>query len=131
MTTDKQQKEFDFGDDVIQVNVDSIYNNHNGYNYTFDTTLSPSIDIGYNNTSPAGLDLSMTGSGIEDYDWKLEPTDLDHVKERLKTIEDRLAILVPDPEKLEKWEALKEAYDHYKSLEGLIGNPKEEDEDDS
>ena len=130
MTTDKQQKEFDFGNDVIQVNVDSTYNNHNGYNYTFDTTLSPSIDIGYNNTSPAGLDLSMTGSGIEDYDWKLEPTDLDHVKERLKTIEDRLAILVPDPEKLEKWEALKEAYNHYKSLEGLIGNPKEEDEDD-
>ena len=121
---DNKQKEFDFGETYTVTN-------NEGFTYTFDTDLSPTLDIGYNNTSSAGLDLSMTGSDIEDYDWKLEPTDLDVVKERLKTIEDRLAILVPDPEKLEKWEALKEAYDHYKSLEGLIGNPKEEDEDDS
>lgn len=121
---DSKQKEFDFGENYTVINDE-------GFTYTFDTDLSPTLDIGYNNTSSAGLDLTMTGSNIEDYDWKLEPTDLDVVKERLKTIEDRLAILVPDPEKLEKWEALKEAYDHYKSLEGLIGNPKEEDEDDS
>lgn len=121
---DSKQKEFDFSENYTVTNGE-------GFTYTFDTDLSPTLDIGYNNTSSAGLDLTMTGSNIEDYDWKLEPTDLDVVKERLKTIEDRLAILVPDPEKLEKWEALKEAYDHYKSLEGLIGNPKEEDEDDS
>lgn len=121
---DSKQKEFDFSENYTVTNGE-------GFTYTFDADLSPTLDIGYNNTSSAGLDLTMTGSNIEDYDWKLEPTDLDVVKERLKTIEDRLAILVPDPEKLEKWEALKEAYDHYKSLEGLIGNPKEEDEDDS
>ena len=121
---DSKQKEFDFGENYTVTG-------NEGFTYTFDNDLSPTLDIGYNNTSSAGLDLSMTGSNIEDYDWKLEPTDLDVVKERLKTIEDRLAILVPDPEKLEKWEALKEAYNHYKSLEGLIGNPKEEDEDDS
>jgi hypothetical protein len=118
--TNKEQKEFDFGE------VHTATNNED-FTYTFDTGITSTVDIGYNS---AGLDLTMTGSNIEDYDWKLEPTDLDVVKERLKTIEDRLAILVPDPEKLEKWEALKEAYDHYKSLEGLIGNPKEEDEDD-
>lgn len=121
--TNKEQKEFDFGETYTATN-------NENFTYTFDNGLSSTLDIGYNNTSSAGLDLSMTGSNIEDYDWKLEPSDLDVVKERLKTIEDRLAILVPDPEKLEKWEALKEAYDHYKSLEGLIGNPKEEDEDD-
>jgi len=120
--TNKEQKEFDFGETYPTTN-------NENFTYTFSDSLDSTIDIGYN-TSPAGLDLSMTGSNIGDYDWKLEPTDLDVVKERLKTIEDRLAILVPDPEKLEKWEALKEAYDHYKSLEGLIGNPKEEDEDD-
>ena len=120
--TNKEQKEFDFGETYPTTN-------NENFTYTFSGSLDSTIDIGYN-TSPAGLDLSMTGSNIENYDWKLEPTDLDVVKERLKTIEDRLAILVPDPEKLEKWEALKEAYDHYKSLEGLIGNPKEEDEDD-
>jgi hypothetical protein len=40
----------------------------------------------------------------------------------LQGIEDRLAILQePSPEKLEKFAALKKAYDHYKTLERLIG----------
>jgi hypothetical protein len=30
-----------------------------------------------------------------------------------------MAILVPDPEKLEKFEALKRAYEHYKTMERL------------
>lgn len=38
----------------------------------------------------------------------------------LTTIEERLAILNPDPAKLEKYEALKKAYDHYKLLEKLL-----------
>lgn len=38
------------------------------------------------------------------------------------SIEDRLAILTdPDPKKLEKFAALKKAYDHYKTIEALIG----------
>lgn len=48
-----------------------------------------------------------------------------------KTLEDinrRLAILVPDPAKLEHFEALKKAYEHYKTLEALCQLPtKEED----
>jgi hypothetical protein len=40
----------------------------------------------------------------------------------LETIEDRLAIISnPDPKKLEKFKALKKAYDHYKLMEKLIG----------
>jgi hypothetical protein len=39
----------------------------------------------------------------------------------LEAIEDRLAILTPDPKKLEKYEALKKAYNHYKLMEKLIG----------
>jgi hypothetical protein len=40
----------------------------------------------------------------------------------LEKIEDRLAILVePDLAKLEKFAALKKAYDHYKMMEKLIG----------
>ena len=48
-----------------------------------------------------------------------------------KTLEDinrRLAILVPDPAKLEHFEALKKAYDHYKMLEALCQLPKESDD---
>jgi hypothetical protein len=38
----------------------------------------------------------------------------------LEKINERLAILVPDPKKLEKYKALKKAYDNYKTLEALI-----------
>jgi hypothetical protein len=40
----------------------------------------------------------------------------------LESIESRLAILQPNPEKLEKFEALKKAYEHYKLLETLIND---------
>jgi hypothetical protein len=43
-----------------------------------------------------------------------------NLNEVLKGIEKRLSILVPDLKKLEKYEALKKAYEHYKTLERLI-----------
>ena len=46
----------------------------------------------------------------------------------METISKRLAILVPDPAKLEHFEALKKAYNHYKTLEALCELPKEEKE---
>jgi hypothetical protein len=40
----------------------------------------------------------------------------------MEKIEDRLAILAePNPDRLEKFPALKKAYDHYKLMEKLIG----------
>jgi len=44
--------------------------------------------------------------------------------EFMNKIEERLAILVPDPAKLEKFQALKIAYENYKTLEALL---KEDD----
>lgn len=42
----------------------------------------------------------------------------------METLEERLAILQPDPEKLEQFAALKAAYEHYKLLEALCsGTP--------
>ena len=43
----------------------------------------------------------------------------------LEDIQKRLAILVPDPAKLEHFAALKKAYDHYKLLEALCELPTE------
>lgn len=40
----------------------------------------------------------------------------------LEKIEDRLCILEPPPEKLEKYQALKKAYEHYKLMEKIIGD---------
>jgi len=43
---------------------------------------------------------------------------------RLAKIEERLLILVPDPAKLEKFEALRNAYNDYKLLEMLCSEHK-------
>jgi hypothetical protein len=49
------------------------------------------------------------------------------IAKSLEAIEKRLAILVPDIEKLEHFEALKKAYEHYKLLEALCQLPKKEE----
>ena len=42
-----------------------------------------------------------------------------NLAETLQRIQDRLAILVPDPKLLGKYEVLQQAYEHYKILEAL------------
>lgn len=42
------------------------------------------------------------------------------LKERLEILERRMSILIPDPTKIEKYEALKRAYEHYETLEALL-----------
>ena len=49
-----------------------------------------------------------------------------NISDTLKTIEDRLSILVPDPKKLAKYEALRKAYAHYKLMEALCSGEDEE-----
>lgn len=48
------------------------------------------------------------------------------IKELLETIAERMLILTPDPEKLEKYEALKRAYDHYKLMERLCNEDQKD-----
>lgn len=45
--------------------------------------------------------------------------------ETISKIEERLSILVPNPEKLKQFEALKQAYENYKTLEALCLSNKE------
>jgi hypothetical protein len=45
------------------------------------------------------------------------------IAETMEQINKRLAILIPDPEKLAKYEALKIAYDEYKLIEALLHEP--------
>lgn len=49
-----------------------------------------------------------------------------NVTEILAKIQERLAILVPDPKLLARYEALREAYDHYRTLEALCVNTDSE-----
>jgi len=66
------------------------------------TSASPSLQV----TGDADIKGDLKVGGIS-------------INETLAKINERLAILVPDPKRLEKYEALKQAYEHYKLLEAL------------
>jgi len=85
--------------------------------YTNNTTTGNPY-IATNNGSTSGI--SVKGDAEFDGNVKIKGRDISKLFEK---IEDRLAILMePDPAKLEKFVALKKAYDHYKLLEKLIGD---------
>ena len=60
----------------------------------------------------AGTDIKVDGKSL---------------KEFMNKMEERLAILVPDPKKLEQFAALKKAYEHYKLMEKLCQEPPKEE----
>ena len=59
-----------------------------------------------------------------DGDMKIDGKSL---KDFMEKVEERLAILTPNIEKLEHFQALREAYEHYKTLEALCIMPKKDD----
>jgi hypothetical protein len=69
-------------------------------------------------TVSAGPSPSLQVSGDADIRGNLTVNGA-NISQILEKIQDRLAILVPDPKRLEKYEALKQAYDNYKLLEAL------------
>jgi len=75
------------------------------------TTTTPSIQV----DGDAEFKGSIKVKGKDLGDW-------------METLERRLSILVPDPKKLEQYEALRKAYNHYKMLEALCEERKEDDE---
>ena len=87
---------------------------------TANTILSSNGSSGYNwSALNASTSLDVTGDAHFSGDIKWQGRSLGKL---LETIESRLAILQePNPEKLEKYAALKKAYEHYKTLERLIG----------
>jgi hypothetical protein len=96
-------------------------------------TYSIGTTSGMNGTSPWTISstspspgLKVNGNAEFDGDVKIKGVS---IAEALDTITKRLAILVPDPEKLEHFAALKKAYEHYKTLEALCQMPKEESKD--
>jgi hypothetical protein len=90
-----------------------LYNGMNG------TTWSTAPSITSSSNPPS---LSVTGEANFEGDVKIKGVSIAKV---LEDIQSRLAILVPDPAKLEHFEALKKAYNNYKTLEALCDLPKE------
>ena len=81
--------------------------------YGWNTTTSPTVNItGAGIEMAAGTDINIDGKSLKNF---------------METLEKRLAILIPDPAKLEQFAALKKAYDHYKLMESLCQEPPKED----
>jgi hypothetical protein len=89
--------------------------------YVFTTNNTGNVGIG--TTTPAGLRVTSDAEFDGDIKWKGRS-----LGDLLTTIEKRLAILTPDPAKLEHFEALQKAYKHYKTLEALCEVPEKSDD---
>jgi hypothetical protein len=87
------------------------------------TTNTSPWTIGSTSSNPTTL--NVTGDAEFEGDVKIKGVS---IAKTLEDIQKRLAILVPDPEKLAHFEALKKAYEHYKTLEALCQMPKKDEE---
>ena len=71
---------------------------------------------------------SLNVKGDAEFEGRVKVNGQD-LGEFMETISKRLAILVPDPAKLEHFAALKKAYNHYKTLEALCELPIKENKE--
>ena len=108
-------------------------------NYTIGSSGSVLTSSGLNGTSWSNVNWGMGSSntnsssslsvkGDAEFEGKVKINGQD-LAQFMETISNRLAILQPDPAKLEHFAALKKAYEHYKTLEALCEIPKKENEE--
>jgi len=98
-----------------------------GYQGSLYNTASPTYSWNTLNNPGNSNKVHITGAGIEmdeDADITIGGRSM---KKMLEGIEQRLSILVPDPKKLEQYESLKQAYEHYKTLEALCNDDTKQD----
>lgn len=123
--------------DISDINLSS-FNSYNYGNVTISTGATGAqgplyTSSGMNGTwgtiGPAGITssagLHVNSDAVFEGDVKIKGIS---IVETLSKIEKRLSILRPDPEKLEHFEALRKAYEHYKTLEALCEIPPPEEE---
>lgn len=97
---------------------DAIYGVHEG-SYMYGTTYTTSGPTTYNIGSPSTTTVTLDSTPRDlniDGDIKIDGQSL---KEFMSVVSERLNILTPKPELVEKYEALKEAYENYKMLEKI------------
>ena len=120
--------------DTLSIDTSSItssnymFSSPTNQTYSIATGATGSIGVSWGTSSTAwpssitngSAGLHVTSNAVFDGDVTIKGSN---IAKTLQKIEDRLAILQdPDPAKLEKFAALKKAYDNYKMLERLIGD---------
>lgn len=125
----------DGNDKELQALLDDIAEDGSIFTYT-SPDHDGSIDD-YPNTITAGFEPQPTYSWAYPQSESVEVPESGDVKigdrslkEFMDKVESRLAILTPDSKKLEKFAALRKAYEHYKTLESLCELEEEDDEDE-
>ena len=123
-----------YGTDTITIDTSNMYSSNT---ITLpSTTINSGYTIGssssnYYATGTIGINTSpsvnITSGGIDMAAGTDITVDGKSLKEFMNKLEERLAILVPDPKKLEQFAALKKAYEHYKLMESLCQDPPKED----
>lgn len=86
----------------------AVWNNYG----TYTTTSSSPWALGANQPARTQInhdDIIVDGRSLKDF---------------MDSVAKRLTILQPDPKKLEKYQALREAYEHYQTLEALLTEEK-------
>ena len=130
-----------YGADTITIDTGTMNSMYSSGSITLPTTTIGNLNGGYYINGAVGSGTSynwsnatttpkvnITGDGIDMQSGTDIKIDGKSLKNFMDKMEERLAILVPDPAKLEKFEALKKAYEHYKLMEKLCQEiPKEED----
>lgn len=104
----------------------------NGAVYTVGAVGSSGLNLGINGTSysPTWVTTSNPVTVTQKATVELKGEDADLVingvslNKTLQGIQERLNILVPDPNLLEKYETLQEVYNQYKMLEALLMESK-------
>jgi hypothetical protein len=119
-------------DDILTNAMSYTYTGAQGSSYTINTAAGANgTSWSYGNISANvvatdnGKSLHVNGDTEITGDLKVSGVSF---KETIEGINRRLAILQPNPEKLEHFESLRKAYEHYKTLEALCELPtKKED----
>ena len=115
----------DGNDRELEALLDSIAEDEGIFQYNDNGTINTGIDYTptYSWAYPQSENIEVPANG----DIKIGERSL---KEFMDKVESRLAILTPDSKKLEKFAALRKAYEHYKTLESLCELEEEDDEDE-
>ena len=96
-----------------QAEFDFITNSTATITDTNHITISPDSYGDYLTTSTIGGSISITSSDDKQDAFK-------SINDRLKTIEQRLGILIPDEKLLEQYELLQSLYNQYTAAEALL-----------
>ena len=112
-----QQLELDFGiatSPPLTCSIGSALDTSN-YTYIGNSTVSINNNIKQFSFPPKNSDLTITSDDL----LFTKNGQTKGLFEMISKIEERLSILVPDPAKLKQFEALKQAYENYKTLEAI------------